>query len=50
MFQQQQKKFSLAVALAGTFEIKAKVLISKVTLETSPSAHSVGPHDWICFT
>lgn len=29
--------------LAGTFKIKAAVLISKVTLETSSSAHSEGP-------
>lgn len=49
-FNNNKKSFSLALALAGTFEIKAKVLISKVTFETSPSAHSVGPHGWICFT
>lgn len=30
------KKFSLVLALAGAFEIKAKVLISKVTFEKSP--------------
>jgi hypothetical protein len=40
---QQQKVFPFS--LDEAFKIKATVLISKVTLETSSPAHSEGPVD-----